>query len=106
MLRACAFAMAERQREQQKLWLILFQIKSIRARINSLAVQYFAFSILAIIVGGAAMVLTAALLLKPLWFLFGTLLVAVVAFLSVIRITRIALRAGASQLGAASLADD
>jgi hypothetical protein len=98
--------MAERQREQQKLWLILFQIKSIRARINSLAVQYFAFSILAIIVAGAAMVLTAALLLKPLWFLFGTLLVAVVAFLSVIRITRIALRAGASQLGAASLADD
>jgi hypothetical protein len=100
------FPVAQRQRNEQKLWLILFQIRAIRARINSLAAQYFAFSALAIVIVGAAMVLTAALALRPLGFLFTAIVVAIAAFVSVIRITRIALRSSASPVKAASLADD
>ena len=98
--------MVQRQRDEQKLWLILFQLKSIRARINSLAVQYFAFSALAIVIAGAATVVAAALVLRPLGFLFTTIIVAIAAFIGVIRITRIALRSSASPVRAASLADD
>jgi len=97
---------ASRQRDEQKLWLILFQLKAIRARINSLAAQYFAFSALAIIIIGAAMVLAAALALRPLSFLFITIVIAIAAFFSVIRVTRRALRSSASPIKAASLADD
>ena len=98
--------MAQKQRDEQKLWLILFQLKGIRARINSLAAQYFAFSVLAIVVAGAAMVLAAALVLKPLGFLFTAIILAIVAFISIIRVTRIALRSSASPVKAASLTDD
>ena len=98
--------MASRQRDEQKLWLILFQLKAIRARINSLATQYFAFSALAIIIIGAAMVLAAALALRPLSFLFIAIVIAIAAFFSVIRVTRRALRSSASPIKAASLADD
>jgi len=97
---------AQKQRDEQKLWLILFQLKSIRARINSLAVQYFAFSALAIVIAGAAIVVAAALVLRPLGFLFTAIIAAIVAFISVIRVTRIALRSSASPVKAASLADD
>jgi hypothetical protein len=102
---AAVFPVAQRQRDEQKLWLILFQLKAIRARINSLAVQYFAFSALAIIIVGAAMVLAAALALRPLGFLFSAIVIAIAAFISVIRVTRTALHSGASPVKAASLAD-
>jgi hypothetical protein len=97
---------APRQRDEQKLWLILFQLKAIRARINSLAVQYFTFSALAIIIVGSAMVLAAALTMAPLGFLLATTMVAIGAFISVIRVTRTALRSSASPVKAASLADE
>jgi hypothetical protein len=103
---SAVFIPVAERREQQKLWLILFQIKAVRARLNSLAAQYFAFSTLAIVVAGAAMVVTAALLMPALWFLFSTILVAVAAFIGVVRVTRIALRSSASPLRAAALADD
>src|SRR6516225_7686715 len=86
-----SFPVAQRQRDEQKLWLILFQLKGIRSRINSLAAQYFAFSALAIIIAGAAIVLAAALVLRPLSFLFTAIIVAIAAFISVIRVTRTAL---------------
>ena len=98
--------MAQRQRDEQKLWLILFQLKGIRSRINSLAAQYFAFSALAIIIAGAAIVLAAALVLRPLSFLFTAIIVAIAAFISVIRVTRTALHSSVSPIKAASLADD
>ena len=103
---AAVFPVASRQRDEQKLWLILFQLKAIRTRINSLAAQYFAFSALAIVIVGAAMVLAAALVLRPLGFLFTAIIVAAAAFVSVIRVTRTALRSSASPIKAASLADD
>jgi hypothetical protein len=100
------FPVPQRQRDEQKLWLILFQLKAIRARINSLAVQYFAFSALAIVIVGAAIVLAAALALRPLGFLFSAIIVAIAGFISVIRVTRTALHSSASSVRAASLADD
>jgi hypothetical protein len=99
-------SVAEKQRDQQKLWLIVFQIKAIRARLNALAAQYFAFSSLAIIVAAATMIMTAALTLRPLGFLFSAILIALGAFLAVIRIVRIALESSASPLQAAALADE
>lgn len=98
--------MAPRQRDEQKLWLILFQLKGIRARINSLAAQYFAFSALAVVVIGAAIVLASAVAMGPLGFLFTAIVVALAAFISVVRVTRTALRSSASPIKAASLADD
>jgi hypothetical protein len=97
---------AQRHRDEQKLWLILFQLKGIRARINSLAVQYFVFSVLAIVIAGAATVLAAALALKPLGFLFFAIIVAIAAIVGVIHVTRIALQSRASPVKAASLADE
>jgi hypothetical protein len=96
----------QRQRDEQKLWLILFQLKAIRARINSLAAQYFAFSALAIVIVGAAIVLAAAAAMRPLGFLIIAIWVLVTALVGVVRVTRGALRAGASPVRAASLADD
>jgi hypothetical protein len=97
---------ASTQRDEQKLWLILFQLKGIRGRINSLAGQYFAFSVLATMILGAAMILAAAVVMPPLAFLFTAVLVALAAFVSVVRVTRAALHSSASPIKAASLADD
>jgi hypothetical protein len=100
------FSVAQRQRDEQKLWLILFQLKAIRTRINSLAGQYFAFSTLAIVILGAALVLTAAVVMGPLGFLVTGIIVAIAAFISVVRVTSTALRSSASPIRAASLADN
>jgi hypothetical protein len=97
---------AQRHRDEQKLWLILFQLKGIRARINSLAAQYFAFSVLAIIIAGAATILAAALTLKPLGFFSITIIIAIAAIVGIIRVTRTALQSSASPVQAASLADE
>jgi hypothetical protein len=102
---AFVLPVASRQRDEQKLWLILFQLKAIRTRINSLALQYFAFSALAIVIVGAAMVLAAALALRPLGFLSTAIILAIATFIGVIRIIRTALRSSASPIKAASLAD-
>jgi hypothetical protein len=96
---------APRQRDEQKLWLILFQLRGIRARINSLAVQYFAFSALALVILGAAIVLTAAVAMGPLGFLSTVIVAALVAIIGFVQVTRRALRSSASPIKAASLAD-
>jgi hypothetical protein len=103
---AALFLVAPRQRDEQKLWLILFQLKGIRTRINSLAAQYFAFSALAVVIVGAATVLAAAVAMGPLGFLLIAIVVALAAFMCVVRVTRSALRSSASAIRAASLADD
>ena len=98
--------MARTQRDEQKLWLILFQLKAIRTRINSLAAQHFAFWTLAIVIAAAAIVLAAALTMTALSFLSTAILVAIAAFISIFRVTRTARRSSASPIRAASLADD
>ncbi len=100
------FSVAQRQRDEQKLWLILFQLKAIRARINSLAAQYFAFWAVAILIVAAAVVLAAAAVLSPLGFLCTAVIMPILALISIVRVTRTALRTGASPVKAASLADD
>jgi len=97
---------AEQQRQQQKLWLILFQIRAVRSRINWLAAQYFLFSTLALVIGAAVLVTAAALLMKPLWFLLSAAAIASIAFAGVIRVTATTLRSRANQLKAAALADE
>lgn len=99
------FPVAQRQRDEQKLWLILFQLKGIRARINMLAAQYFVFSALAIVIVGAAFVLATALALSPLAFLSIAFIVAIAVLIGLIHVTRTALRSSASPVRAASLAD-
>ncbi|MBV8772940.1 MAG: hypothetical protein JO166_11525 [Deltaproteobacteria bacterium] len=98
--------MAQKQRDEQKLWLILFQLRAIRARINWLAAQYFAFSALAIVILGAALVLAAAVAMGPLGFLLTAAAAAIAACISVVRVTRTALGSSASPIKAASLADE
>jgi len=97
---------AENRREEQKLWLILFQIKAIRMRLNLLVLQYWVFSSLAVLIAGGALFLWAASRLQPLSFL----LVAVTAFSTAIvaltRIARTALHDRASYARAALIADD
>lgn len=52
------------------------------------------------------MILAAAVVMPPLAFLFTAVLVALAAFISVVRVTRAALHSSASPIKAASLADD
>jgi hypothetical protein len=97
---------AAKRRDQQKLWLILFQIKAIRVRLNSLAAQYLVFSALGIMVAAAALIVTAALLLGPLSFLSLAVIVVFAAVTGVVRVTRGAIRMHASPLSAAAIADE
>ena len=60
--------MAENRREEQKLWLILFQIKAIRTRLNLLAIQFWLFTTLAVLIGAAGLIYLAAIALNPLLF--------------------------------------
>jgi hypothetical protein len=96
---------AEIRRDQQKLWLILFQIKGVRARLNFLALQRSFFGVLAVVVIGAAMVFEAALYLSPLSFLIAVLAVALFAMAGAVREARRGLRALASPGRAAAIAD-
>ncbi len=96
---------AEIRRDQQKLWLILFQIKGVRARLNFLALQRSFFGVLAVVVIGAAMVFAAALYLSPLSFLIAALAVALFAMAGAVREARRGLHALASPGRAAAIAD-
>lgn len=97
--------MAENRREEQKLWLILFQIKAIRMRLNLLALQYWLFSTLALLIGGGAIFLYAATKLPPLPFLIVASIVLIAAVTVAIRIARQAMRQRASHASAAHVAD-
>lgn len=97
--------MTETRRDQQKLWLILFQIKGVRARLNSLALQQSLFSTLAFLIGGAALIWGAALFFSPLAFLFTAGAVATFALAGIVRQGRRSLRQLANSERAAAVAD-
>jgi len=97
---------AENRRDEQKLWLILFQIKAIRTRLNLLAIQYWLFITLAILIGAAAAIFVLAALLNPLAFLIVGAIVSVAALLLAMRAARAALRQGANPTRAALIADE
>jgi uncharacterized membrane protein YgcG len=96
---------AETRQDQQKLWLILFQIKGVRARLNFLALQRTFFGALAFLVGGAALVWGAAVFLTPLPFLVAASVIVMFALVGMVREGRRGLRELASPERAAALAD-
>lgn len=97
--------MAENRREEQKLWLIVFQIKAIRTRLNLLAIQYWLYATIAVLIGAATLIFLAALALRPLTFLAAGVLVVVCALVAAVRVTRMALRSAANPTRAAAVAD-
>jgi hypothetical protein len=97
---------AETRREEQKLWLILFQVRALSARLNSLAFQSLIFWMLAILLGTVAIVMVAAAMLGPLSFLVVAIVVALFGLAAIIRTARGALRWRANPLKAASIADE
>ena len=97
--------MAETRRDQQKLWLILFQIKGVRVRLNFLALQRSLFVVAAILIGGAALIWGAALYLTPLPFLITALLLVTFALTAIVREVRRGFRELATSERAAEIAD-
>jgi hypothetical protein len=97
---------AQTSRDEQKLRLILLEVKRVRTRLNSLALQHWLFRTLALLVGGIAMVLVAALLLGPLSFLFAAVAIVLFGLAGMIRTGRAALRMRATPLTAAAIADE
>ena len=98
--------MADNRREEQKLWLILFQIKAIRTRLNLLAIQYWLFVTAAIVIAAAAAIFILAALMMPLGFLVTASIVTLVGLAAMVQTARIAFRRGANQTSAATLADE
>lgn len=70
--------MTESRRDEQKLWLILFQIRSVRARLNLLITQQWLFTTFAFMIGGAALVVLAAARLGPFGFLGAAAIILMV----------------------------
>jgi uncharacterized membrane protein YgcG len=97
---------AEIRRDEQKLWLILFQIRRVRVRLNSLALQRWIFSTLALLVGSAGLIFAAALMLGPLWFLSIAVISVFFALAAMLREGRAALRQHANPVKAATIADE
>jgi uncharacterized membrane protein YgcG len=97
---------AEIRRDEQKLWLILFQIRGVRVRLNSLALQRWIFSTLALLVSSAGLIFAAALMLGPLWFLSMAAVIVLFALAAMLREGRAALRQHANPVKAATIADE
>jgi hypothetical protein len=96
---------ADTRREEQKLWLIRFQIKAVRTRLNLLAIQYWFFISLAIVIFAATTIFMLAALLTPLAFLVSGAIVAAAGLVTIAIAARAAIHRGASPMGAATLAD-
>jgi hypothetical protein len=97
---------AESRRDEQKLWLILFQIKGVRARLNFLAMQRWVCAALALLIGAVAVTFFAAATMGPLTFLIVGLVVIVAAIVGIVRETMLVRANRASPARAAAIADD
>jgi hypothetical protein len=95
----------ESRRDEQKLWLILFQIRSVRSRLNLLATQQWLFTTLALMIGGAALILIAAAKLGPFGFLGVSTAVLLVAASGIFATARRGWAARVDLASAAGLAD-
>jgi hypothetical protein len=96
---------SETHRDEQKLWLILFQIKGVRSRLNFLALQRWLFIALAILIGGLGLTLFAAARFGPLTFLGVTILLLIAAIIGIIRETILLLAMRKSPQQVAAIAD-
>lgn len=97
---------ASNRRDEQKLWLILFQIKGLRARLNFLAFQHWFFSTLAILIGGAALVFAAAYLAGPLKFLIIAAAAVALGLYGLVCAVRWGFGGHVTTAGAAAIADN
>jgi hypothetical protein len=97
---------AESRREEQKLWLILFQIKGVRSRLNFLAMQRWAFAALAFMVGAIALTFFAAETFQPLTFLGLATIAMIVAIAGIVRETMIVRARRRTAAQAAAIADE
>ena len=94
------------KRADEKLGQILGRVGSVRARLNSLALQHAIFYTLAIVIAGGAAVFAGAYVLPPLAFLVGGSALAIVAAVGIASAVGAAWRMRASALKAAAIADD
>lgn len=97
--------MADKNLQDQKLWLTLFQIQALQKRLNLLTVQYWLFSTLAILIAVAALVYFSALATQPLIFLGLGLVVLTLGGTAIIRVLRTGWRRWANLPRAAMIAD-
>ena len=99
------FPVPETRRDEQKLWLILFQIKAARSRLNFLVWQHWLFTTLALGIGAAALIYLAAESLGPLKFLISAGVLLLFGMAAIIRTARKAWRSHVNLAGAARVAD-
>ena len=92
-------------RVEEKLRLILSQISALRARLNSLALQYGVFVGLASILGAAAIIVASAFYLGPITFLALALILTIAAIATATGSARRAIQAWSSDETAAAIAD-
>ncbi len=97
--------MPESRRDEQKLWLILFQIRGVRSRLNMLAAQQWLFTTFALLIGGAALILIAAAKLGPFGFLSVSAILLIVAASGIFTAARRGWAARVDVASAAGLAD-
>jgi len=96
---------SETRRDEQKLWLILFQIKGVRSRLNFLAMQRWLFAGIAILIGAVALTFFAAASLGPLTFLGVAIFLLLAAIVGIIRETMLVRAMRTSPARAAAIAD-
>ncbi len=97
--------MSETRRDAQKLWLILFQIKGARSRINFLALQRWIFAALAIVIGAIGLTFFAAASFGPLTFLGVAIFLLIAAIAGLVRETIVVRKTRANPMQAAEIAD-
>src|SRR5258705_12349190 len=90
----------------EKLGLILGRVRSVRWRLNSLALQHATLYTLAIVIATAAAIYASAYLLSPLAFLIFTPLISILAVLGIVSAIRAGWRMRASAVRAAAIADE
>ena len=90
----------------EKLGLILGRVRSVRMRLNSLALQHAVFYTLAVAIAAGAAIFAGAYLFSPLAFLIFTPLIAIGAALGTVSAIRAGWRMRASAARAALVADE
>lgn len=94
-----------RASSDEKLKVILDQLARVRSRVNVLALQRALFTSLALVIGGAAILVLAALAFGPLTFLAVAIMLAALLAFGLIRAIKSSLHARVDTGTAASLAD-
>src|SRR5271154_2302000 len=94
-----------RSSSDEKLTAILDQLARLRLRLNALALQRALFTTLALVIGGGATLVLAALLLGPLTFLATAIVLAIALIVGLVRSLTGAWRSRVDAAATASLAD-